>query len=267
MAQVTMRQLLEAGAHFGHRTRYWNPQMRPYIFGARNKIHIINLEDTLPLLREACNAAGRVVSDGGKVLFVGTKRAAQEIIATEAKRCDMPYVDRRWLGGMLTNFKTVKGSIKRMQELRERLDESQTKFRITKKEQLTLTREYEKLQSGLGGIENMTSLPDALFIIDVGYENIAVHEAKKLGIPVIGVVDTNNSPQGVDIVIPGNDDAIRAISVYTAAIADAVLDAKGVKTEAPRDAEAAPAAPAAEAAAAPAAPAPAAPADDAPASA
>lgn len=234
MAQVTMRQLLEAGAHFGHRTRYWNPQMRPYIFGARNKIHIINLEDTLPLLRDACNAAGRVVADGGKVLFVGTKRSAQEIIAKEATRCDMPYVDRRWLGGMLTNFKTVKGSIKRMQELRERLDESQTKYRMSKKEQLTLSREYEKLQASLGGIENMTSLPDALFIIDVGYESIAVKEAKKLGIPVIGVVDTNNSPEGVDIVIPGNDDAIRAISVYTAAIADAVLDAKGSKTEAPQ---------------------------------
>lgn len=234
MAQVTMRQLLEAGAHFGHRTRYWNPQMRPYIFGARNKIHIINLEDTLPLLRDACNAAGRVVADGGKVLFVGTKRSAQEIIAQEATRCDMPYVDRRWLGGMLTNFKTVKGSIKRMQELRERLDESKSKYRMSKKEQLTLTREYEKLQASLGGIENMTSLPDALFIIDVGYENIAVREARKLGIPVIGVVDTNNSPEGVDIVIPGNDDAIRAISVYTGAIADAILDAKGSKTEAPR---------------------------------
>lgn len=246
MAQVTMRQLLEAGAHFGHRTRYWNPQMQPYIFGARNKIHIINLEDTLPLLREACNAAGRVVADGGKVLFVGTKRAAQEIIAAEAQRCDMPYVDRRWLGGMLTNFKTVKGSIKRMQELRERLEEGQTKYRMTKKEQLTLTREYDKLQASLGGIENMSSLPDALFIIDVGYENIAVREANKLGIPVIGVVDTNNSPEGVDIVVPGNDDAIRAIAVYTAAIADAVLDAKGIRTEAP----------AAEVAPAPAAPAP-----------
>ncbi|MGB1556289.1 MAG: 30S ribosomal protein S2 [Oceanococcaceae bacterium] len=234
MSQVTMRQLLEAGAHFGHRTRYWNPQMRPYIFGARNKIHIINLEDTLPLLREACNAAGRVAADGGKVLFVGTKRAAQDIVAAEAARCEMPYVNRRWLGGMLTNFKTVKGSIKRMQELRERLAEGQTKYRLSKKEQLTLTREYEKLHSSLGGIEQMTSLPDVLFVIDVGYEDIAVREAKKLGIPVIGVVDTNNSPQDVDIVIPGNDDAIRAISVYAGAIADAVIDARGAKTTAPR---------------------------------
>jgi small subunit ribosomal protein S2 len=232
-----MRQLLEAGAHFGHRTRYWNPQMRPYIFGARNKIHIINLEQTLPLLREACNAVGRVAADGGKVLFVGTKRAAQDIVAEEAERCDMPYVNRRWLGGMLTNFKTVKGSIKRMQELRERLDETQTKFQINKKERLSLTREYEKLVSSLGGIEQMTSLPDALFVIDVGYENIAIREARKLGIPVIGIVDTNNSPEGVDIVVPGNDDAIRAISVYAQAVADAVLDAHGSKTEAPRDVE------------------------------
>lgn len=237
MSQVTMRQLLEAGAHFGHRTRYWNPQMRPYIFGARNKIHIINLEQTLPLLREACNAVGRVAADGGKVLFVGTKRAAQDIVAEEAERCDMPYVNRRWLGGMLTNFKTVKGSIKRMQELRERLDETQTKYQINKKERLSLTREYEKLVSSLGGIEQMTSLPDALFVIDVGYENIAIREARKLGIPVIGIVDTNNSPEGVDIVVPGNDDAIRAISVYAQAVADAVLDAHGSKTEAPRDVE------------------------------
>lgn len=237
MSQVTMRQLLEAGAHFGHRTRYWNPQMRPYIFGARNKIHIINLEETLPLLREACNAAGRVAADGGKILFVGTKRAAQDIVAEEASRCGMPYVNRRWLGGMLTNFKTVKGSIKRMQELRERLDETQTKFQINKKERLSLTREYEKLVSSLGGIEQMTSLPDALFVIDVGYENIAIHEARKLGIPVIGIVDTNNSPEGVDIVVPGNDDAIRAIAVYARAIADAVTDAHGSKTEAPREVE------------------------------
>lgn len=247
MSQVTMRQLLEAGAHFGHRTRYWNPQMRPYIFGARNKIHIINLEHSLPMLREACNAAGRIAADGGKILFVGTKRAAQEIVSTEAQRCEMPFVDRRWLGGMLTNFKTVKGSIKRMQDLREQLDESQTKHRLNKKEQLTMSREYDKLHSSLGGIETMTSLPDALFVIDVGYEAIAIREAKKLGIPVIGVVDTNNSPEGVDVIIPGNDDAIRAIAVYAQAIADAVVDAKGIKTTAPRD-EDAPAAAAAPAA-------------------
>ena len=239
MANVTMRQLLEAGVHFGHRTRYWNPQMEPYIFGQRNKIHIINLEETLPLLKEAVNYVGRLAANGGRVMFVGTKRAAREAIAEEAKRCGMPFVTHRWLGGTLTNFKTVKQSIKRLTEL-EKMIEDGGMAKLSKKEGLTLTREVEKLQRSLGGIKHMNSLPDALFIIDTGYEDIAVKEARKLGIRIIAVVDSNNSPQGIDSVIPGNDDATRAIKYYSQCIADAVIDAKGANSVgggAARDAE------------------------------
>ncbi len=251
MTQVTMRQLLEAGAHFGHRTRYWNPQMAPYIFGARNRIHIINLEHTLPMLKDAYNHASRIAANGGRIMFVGTKRSAQEVVRKEAERCEMPYVNHRWLGGMLTNFKTVKQSIKRMEELEEQIKDA-AKYKFSKKESLMMQREYDKLNRSLQGIRNMTSLPDALFIIDVGYESIAVKEARKLGIPIIAVVDTNNSPKNVDSIIPGNDDATRAISVYASAIADAVLAGRGSVTTArkPKDeapAAAEPAAPAAEA--------------------
>ncbi|MGJ8670029.1 MAG: 30S ribosomal protein S2 [Oceanococcus sp.] len=231
MTQVTMRQLLEAGAHFGHRTRYWNPHMAPYIFGARNKIHIINLEQTLPLLKEAYNSVSRTAASGGRVMFVGTKRSARDVIRSEAERCDMPYVNHRWLGGMLTNFKTVKQSIKRMEELEEQINNA-AKYKFNKKESLMMQREYDKLNRSLQGIRNMTSLPDALFVVDVGYESIAIKEARKLGIPIIAVVDTNNSPDGVDTVIPGNDDATRAIKVYAGAIADAVLAGRGSVTTA-----------------------------------
>ncbi len=229
MTQVTMRELLEAGAHFGHRTRYWDPKMAPYIFGHRNKIHIINLEETLPMLRDAHSYISRLAASGGKVMFVGTKRAARDIIETEAQRCGMPYVNHRWLGGMLTNFKTVKESIKRLVELEGMVEDGSIK-RLTKKEQLMLTREMDKLSRSLGGIKEMQSLPDALFIVDVGYEKNAVAEARKLGIPVVAVVDTNCSPEGMACVIPGNDDAIRAIRVYTSVIADAVLDGRGSVT-------------------------------------
>ncbi|MEC9408367.1 MAG: 30S ribosomal protein S2 [Pseudomonadota bacterium] len=229
MADITMRQLLEAGVHFGHRTRYWNPQMEPYIYGHRNKIHIINLEETLPLLKDACSYVSRLAANGGKVLFVGTKRAAREDIQAAAERCDMPYVNQRWLGGMLTNFKTVKQSIRRLEVLQKMVEDGSIN-RVTKKEGLQLRREMEKLERSIGGIQKMNSLPDALFIIDVGYEKIAVEEARKLGIPVVAVVDTNNSPDGLACVIPGNDDAIRAIRVYTNAIADSVLDGRGTVT-------------------------------------
>ena len=223
MAKVSMRQMLEAGVHFGHQTRYWNPKMAPYIFGDRNKIHIINLEHTLPLFNDALNFAGKIAAKGGKVMFVGTKRAAQTAIRDEATRCKMPFVDQRWLGGMLTNYKTIKQSVRRMQEI-EKMEADGTILRGGKKEALMLTRELEKLNKGLGGIKDMRSLPDALFIIDVGHESIAVKEAKTLGIPVIGVVDTNNSADNIDYVIPGNDDAIRAIQLYTSAIADSVVE-------------------------------------------
>jgi small subunit ribosomal protein S2 len=229
MAAVTMRQLLEAGAHFGHRTRYWNPRMEQYIFGERNKIHIINLEQTLPLLKDACNFVGRLASNGGKILFVGTKRAARDAVETEAQRCGMPYVSQRWLGGTLTNFKTIKGSIKRLMDMEKSVEDG-TINRLTKKEQLGVQREIEKLTRSLGGIKEMQSLPDCLFVIDVGYEKIAVSEARKLGIPVVAVVDTNNSPEGIDCVIPGNDDATRAIKSYAMAIADAVIEARGANT-------------------------------------
>ncbi len=229
MANITMRQLLEAGAHFGHRTRYWNPKMGPYIFGSRNKIHIVNLEQTLPMLRDACSFAGKLAANGGKILFVGTKRAAREAIEVEAQRCGMPYVSQRWLGGTLTNFKTIKGSIKRLIEMEKSVEDG-TVNRLTKKEQLMFKREIEKLRRSLGGIKEMSSLPDCLFVIDVGYESIAVSEAKKLGIPVIAVVDTNCNPDSIDCIIPGNDDATRAIKVYVECLAEAVIEGRGSNT-------------------------------------
>jgi small subunit ribosomal protein S2 len=222
MATPSMRQMLEAGVHFGHQTRYWNPKMAPFIFGERSRIHIINLERTLPLYHEALEFVKRLVTDGGTVLFVGTKRAARDTVAEEAKRCGMPYVNQRWLGGTLTNFKTVRQSIRRMKEL-ELQSEDGTFDRLGKKEVITLRREMDKLEKSLGGIKDMGGLPDALFIIDVGHEKIAVSEARKLNIPIVGIVDTNNSPDDVDYVIPGNDDAIRAVQLYAQGIADAVL--------------------------------------------
>jgi small subunit ribosomal protein S2 len=225
MTQVSMRQMLEAGVHFGHQTRYWNPKMAPFIFGARNNIHIINLEQTVPMYRSACTFVKTLVSNHGKILFVGTKRSAGNAVREQAKRCGMPYVSHRWLGGMLTNFKTIKQSIKRLENI-EQMEEDGTFERLTKKEVLGHTREKVKLERTLGGIKDMASLPDAVFIIDVGHENIAVHEAKVLGIPVVGIVDTNCSPDEIDYVIPGNDDAMRAADLYAAGIADAVLEGK-----------------------------------------
>ena len=225
MTAVSMRDMLEAGVHFGHQTRFWNPKMRPYIFGERNKIHIIDLEKSLPLYNDALNFLGRMAASGGTILFVGTKRAAQECIAAEAQRCAMPYVNRRWLGGMLTNYRTVKQSIKRLKEL-EALIEEGGLDRVSKKEGLSLQRELAKLERGLGGIKNMDGIPDVLFIIDVGYEKIAVAEAVTLGIPVVAVVDTNNAPDGVDYIIPGNDDAIRSIELYVSGAATAVLEGR-----------------------------------------
>ncbi|MDH5241937.1 MAG: 30S ribosomal protein S2, partial [Gammaproteobacteria bacterium] len=219
MADVTMRQMLEAGVHFGHQTRYWNPKMSPYIFGDRNKIHIINLEKSLPLAREAAAFIKGTVADGGKVLFVGTKRAAREAMQTHANRCNMPFVSQRWLGGMLTNYKTIRQSVKRLMTL-EQMAEDGSFDGLTKKEVLGLSREQEKLQRSLGGIKEMRNVPDALFVIDVDHEDIAIREAQKLGIPVVAVVDTNCSPEGIDYVIPGNDDAMRAIELYAAMIAD-----------------------------------------------
>jgi len=221
MTDVTMRQMLEAGVHFGHQTRYWNPKMAPYIFGERGKIHIINLETTLPLFGDAMNYIGSMVANGGTVLFVGTKRSAQGVICEQATRCGMPYVNHRWLGGMLTNYKTVRQSIKRLKDL-EAMSADGSLDRLSKKEGLMLTRELEKLERSLGGIKNMRGIPDAMFVVDVGHENIAISEARKLGIPVIGVVDTNNSVDGIDYVIPGNDDAIRAIKLYVESAANAV---------------------------------------------
>ncbi|HWR76888.1 MAG TPA: 30S ribosomal protein S2 [Thiobacillus sp.] len=220
---VTMRQMLEAGVHFGHQTRFWNPKMAPFIFGNRNKIHIVNLEKTLPMFQEAQKFVRQLAANKGNVLFVGTKRAARDIVREEAQRAGMPYVDNRWLGGMLTNFKTVKLSIKRLNELEASLAEP---GRLSKKETLTMQREADKLNRSLGGIREMGGVPDALFIIDVGYQKGAVVEAKKLGIPVIGVVDTNNSPEGVDYIIPGNDDSARAIRLYARGMADAALEGR-----------------------------------------
>ena len=225
MPSVSMRQMLEAGVHFGHQTRFWNPKMESYIFGERNKIHIINLEKTQPLFADAANFIKRVITDGGTALFVGTKRSARDAIATEAARCGMPYVNQRWLGGMLTNFKTIRGSIKRMVELQDMTATGAIEKR-GKKEATQLRRELIKLEKSLGGIKAMESLPDVLFVVDVGHEHIAIHESKKLGIPVVAVVDTNCSPDFVDYVIPGNDDAMRAIQLYASAIADAVLEGK-----------------------------------------
>lgn len=225
MPDVTMRQMLEAGVHFGHQTRYWNPKMEPYIFGARGKIHIINLERTLPLLKESLDYLSRVASKRGTVLFVGTKRAAGQAIAEEAARCGMPYVSHRWLGGMLTNFRTIRQSINRLKEL-EAMETDGSFERLVKKEVLELTRERDRLEQSLGGIKNMNSLPDAMFVIDIGHEDIAVAEARKLGIPVVAVVDTNHNPESVDYVIPGNDDAIRSVRLYAQLAADAILEGK-----------------------------------------
>ena len=225
MADVTMRQMLEAGVHFGHQTRYWNPKMAPYIFGERNKIHIINLEKSLPLAREAYAFVKATIADGGKVLFVGTKRAARDSVRNHAIRCEMPFVSQRWLGGMLTNYKTIRQSVKRLMMLEEMAAEGGFEG-LTKKEVLGLNREREKLERSLGGIKEMKSLPDVMFVIDVEHEDIAIREARKLGIPVVAVVDTNCSPDGVDYIVPGNDDAMRAIELYTTLIADAVIDGK-----------------------------------------
>ena len=225
MTDVTMRQMLEAGVHFGHQTRYWNPKMAPYIFGERGKIHIINLETTLPLFGDAMNYISSMVANGGTVLFVGTKRSAQGAIREQAERCGMPFVNHRWLGGMLTNYKTVRQSIKRLKDL-EAMSGDGSLDRLSKKEGLMLSRELEKLERSLGGIKDMRGIPDAMFVVDVGHENIAICEARKLGIPVIGVVDTNNSIDGVDYVIPGNDDAIRAIKLYVESAANAVDSGK-----------------------------------------
>jgi small subunit ribosomal protein S2 len=225
MASVSMRQMLEAGVHFGHQTRFWNPKMAPFIFGERNKIHIINLEKTQPLYIQAAAFIRGVAAEGGKILFVGTKRSARDAVQKEATRCSMPYVNQRWLGGMLTNFKTIRQSIKRLNELDE-MAQNGSLERRGKKEAQMLRREMDKLLRSLGGIRDMTALPDALFVIDVGHEEIAIHEAKKLGIPVVAVVDTNCSPDGIDYVIPGNDDAMRAILLYAGGIADSVLEGK-----------------------------------------
>jgi small subunit ribosomal protein S2 len=231
MAKVTMRQMLEAGVHFGHQTRYWNPKMAPYIFGERSKIHIINLEKTLPLFNDSINFISRLAAKKGTILFVGTKRAARETVREQASRCGMPFVDQRWMGGMLTNFKTVKQSIRRLKDLEAMFAEGRHE-RVNKKEALGLSREMEKLEKNLGGIKNMNGLPDALFVIDVGFEKIAVSEARKLGIPVIGIIDTNNSPDAVDYIIPGNDDAIRSIRLYVEAMADAVLEGRASSLDA-----------------------------------
>lgn len=222
---VTMRQMLEAGVHFGHQTRFWNPKMAPYIFGHRNKIHIINLEKTLVMYEEAMKYARQLAANKGVILFVGTKRQARDIVREEAARCGSPYVDQRWLGGMLTNFKTIKQSIKRLHDM-ETMVQDGTLDKLVKKEALDLQRELDKLNSSLGGIKDMKGLPDALFVIDVGYQKGAITEARKLGIPVIGVVDTNHSPEGLQYIIPGNDDSSRAIRLYARGVADAILEGR-----------------------------------------
>jgi small subunit ribosomal protein S2 len=225
---VTMREMLEAGVHFGHQTRFWNPRMAPYIYGHRNKIHIINLEKTLPLFENATKFVRQLASRRGTILMVGTKRQARDVIAQEAKRCGMPYVDQRWLGGMLTNFKTVKGSLKKLKDMQAQVEAgSQPSI---KKEALMFQREIAKLEKDIGGIGDMNALPDAMFVIDVGYHKIAVAEARKLGIPVVGVVDSNHSPEGIDYLIPGNDDSAKAVALYARAIADAALEGKANAT-------------------------------------
>ena len=225
---TTMREMLEAGVHFGHQTRFWNPKMSPFIFGHRNKIHIINLEKSLPLFQEAQKYAKQLTANRGTILMVGTKRQAREIVATEARRAGVPFVDTRWLGGMLTNFKTVKTSIKRLKDMKAQQEAGLDS--LSKKEQLTFTREIEKLERDIGGIQDMTALPDAIFVIDVGFNKIAVAEAKKLGIPLIGVVDTNHSPEGIDYVIPGNDDSSKAVVLYARGIADAIIEGRNSAT-------------------------------------
>jgi small subunit ribosomal protein S2 len=225
---ISMREMLEAGVHFGHQTRFWNPKMAPYIYGHRNKIHIINLEKTQPLFDDAMKFIRQLASKRGTILMIGTKRQAREVIAQEAQRCAMPFVDQRWLGGMMTNFKTVKGSLKRLKDMKAQI-EAGNEIRI-KKEALMFQRELAKLEKDIGGIQNMTALPDAMFVIDVGYHKIAVLEAQKLGIPVIGIVDSNHSPIGIDYVIPGNDDSSKAVALYARAVADAVLEGKANAT-------------------------------------
>jgi small subunit ribosomal protein S2 len=221
---VTMREMLEAGVHFGHQTRFWNPKMAPFIFGHRNKIHIINLEKSLPMFQDAMKYAKQLTANRGTILMVGTKRQAREIVAAEARRAGVPFVDTRWLGGMLTNFKTVKTSIKRLKEMKAQQESGLDA--LSKKEQLTFSREIEKLEKDIGGIQDMTALPDAIFVIDVGFHKIAVAEAKKLGIPLIGVVDSNHSPEGIDYVIPGNDDSSKAVTLYARGIADAIIEGR-----------------------------------------
>jgi small subunit ribosomal protein S2 len=221
---VTMRQMLEAGVHFGHQTRFWNPKMAPYIFGHRNKIHIINLEKSLPLFQEATKFVKQLSANRGTILMVGTKRQARETVAMEAKRAGVPFVDQRWLGGMLTNFKTVKTSIKRLKDMKAQQEAGLES--MSKKEQLMFAREMEKLEKDIGGIQDMNTLPDAIFVIDVGFHKIAVSEAKKLGIPLVGVVDSNHSPEGIDYVIPGNDDSSKAVTLYARGIADAILEGR-----------------------------------------
>ena len=221
---VTMREMLDAGVHFGHQTRFWNPKMAPYIFGHRNKIHIINLEKSLPLFQEAQKFAKQLAANRGTVLMVGTKRQAREILSTEAQRAGVPFVDQRWLGGMLTNFKTVKTSIKRLKDMKAQQEAGLDS--LSKKEQLTFSRQIAKLEKDIGGIQDMAALPDAIFVIDVGFHKIAVAEAKKLGIPLIGVVDTNHSPEGIDYVIPGNDDSAKAVMLYARGIADAIIEGR-----------------------------------------
>ncbi len=225
---VSMREMLEAGVHFGHQTRFWNPKMAPYIYGHRNKIHIINLEKTQPLFNDGMKFIRQLAARRGTVLMIGTKRQAREVIAMEAQRCGMPYVDQRWLGGMLTNFKTVKGSLKKLKEMQATKDAGMDA--MIKKEALLFERELVKLEKDIGGIQDMSALPDAMFVIDVGYHKIAVAEAKKLGIPVIGIVDTNHSPVGIDYVIPGNDDSAKAVALYARAVADAVLEGRANAT-------------------------------------
>ena len=219
-----MREMLEAGVHFGHQTRFWNPKMAPYIFGHRNKIHIVNLEKTLPMFEDAAKFVRQLVANRGTVLMVGTKRQSRDTIVAEAQRAGMPYVSQRWLGGMLTNFKTVKTSIKRLKEMQAQQEAGLD--HMSKKEQLTFTREMEKLEKDIGGIQDMPALPDAIFVIDVGFHKIAVLEARKLGIPLVGVVDTNHSPEGIDYIIPGNDDSAKAVELYARGIADAILEGR-----------------------------------------
>jgi len=222
MSDISMRQLLEAGVHFGHQTRYWDPKMAPYIFGTRNNIHIINLEISLQNFKDALNFAGGIAAHRGKILFVGTKRAAQNPVKEQALRCNMPYINQRWLGGMMTNYKTVRQSVKRLKEL-EAMDANGLMNKMTKKEAINIRRDIAKLEASIGGIKNMGTLPDALFVIDVGYEKNALAEARKLGIPIIGIVDTNHSPEGIDYVIPGNDDSARAIDLYLHVMADTII--------------------------------------------